>query len=225
MKKLSLLKKIRLAFMADGWLIKLLVMVYPLFMFLLIFDDESGFFRGMGMFCYSVLMVSMSFVYMSTVMGNMKLYRVMPMRNTDIVDVATIHSLLGVMLISLPNIVLLPFGGKADMLPYFLCMDCVMLAVTTAAVIWYAKDKYAGAQAKNINDDEAEVKKHTRRVAVTAVTGMLLESTAGFLILLQAMSPDPKGDMPWLIAVSALGIIAYGVICIAARKIKNAFIY
>ena len=225
MKKISLFKKIRLAFMAEGWFMKLLVMIYPIMLFSLIFDDESDFLRGMGLFCYSVLMASMSNVYMSAVMGNMKLYRVMPMRNCDIVDVATIHSLLGMIIVSLPHIVVFPIAGKLDILPYYLCMDCILLATTTAVVIWYAKDKYVGAQAKDMNDDEATVKKHTRRVMLTAIGWMFLEGVAGFIVLLQSLNPDPAADVAWLIAVSAVGVIAYGVICLTARKIKNAFVY
>lgn len=224
MKKLSLLKKIRLAFMAESWLMKLLVMVYPLVTFSMYFNDE-GFLRVMGMFCYSVLNASMSIVYMSITMGNLKLYRVMPMRNTDIVDVITIHSLIGVVIMAIPHIVLFPIAGKLDILPYFLCMDCIFLASVSVAVVWYSKDRYAYAQPKNLNEEEKIVKKNTKRVAITAVAYMFIGGGAGFVVLLQTLSPDLSADAPWLIAISAVGLIIYTAVALGARKIKNAFMY
>lgn len=224
MKKLSLLKKIRLAFMAEGWLTKLLVMVYPLFTLSMFFADE-GFIKVMGMFCFSVLNVSMAIIYMSIAMGNLKLYRVMPMRNTDIVDVITIHSFIGVVLMAIPYIILLSIAGKLDMLPYFLCMDCIFLATVSVAVLWYSKDRYAYAQPKSLNEEEKVVKKNTNRVALTAVAYMFVGGGAGFVVLLQTLSPDLSADAPWLIAVSAVGLIIYTAVALGARKIKKAFIY
>ena len=210
--------------MAEGWLFKLIVMVYPLAAFSMFFGDE-GFLRVMGMFCYCVFNASMSIVYMSITMGNLKLYRVMPMRNADIVDVITIHSLIGVVLMALPHIVLFPIAGKLDILPYFLCVDCIFLALVSAAVLWYSKDRYAYAQPKNLNEEEKIVKKNTRRVMITAFAYMFIGGGAGFVVLLQTLSPDPSADAPWLIAVSAVGLIIYTAIALGARKIKNAFIY
>ncbi|MBQ8175714.1 MAG: hypothetical protein IJ035_01595 [Oscillospiraceae bacterium] len=210
--------------MAESWLMKLLVMVYPLVTFSMYFNDE-GFLRVMGMFCYSVLNASMSIVYMSITMGNLKLYRVMPMRNTDIVDVITIHSLIGVVIMAIPHIVLFPIAGKLDILPYFLCMDCIFLASVSVAVVWYSKDRYAYAQPKNLNEEEKIVKKNTKRVAITAVAYMFIGGGAGFVVLLQTLSPDLSADAPWLIAISAVGLIIYTAVALGARKIKNAFIY
>lgn len=224
MKKLSLLKKIRLAFMAEGWLIKLIVMFYPLFMFATIFDDES-FLRVMGMVCFGLIVGSMSFVYMAMPAGNLKMYKVMPMRTADIVDIMSVHTLLGAILIAVPLVILLPLADKADILPYFLCVDFVCLAISSTAVVWYAKDKYAYVQAKDRTGDEADVKKNTRRAMWTAFGYMFVEGAIGFIILFQSIDANLSADAPWLIAVSAVSLIIYTAVALCARKIKNAFIY
>ncbi|MBQ8786414.1 MAG: hypothetical protein IJZ61_02115 [Oscillospiraceae bacterium] len=224
MKKLSLFKKIRLAFMAEGWMVKLIIMFYPLMMFATIFDDES-FLRIMGMVCFGLIVGSMSFVYMSMPAGNLKMYKVMPMRTADIVDVMSVHTLLGAILIAVPYIILLPLAGKADLLPYFLCVDFACLAITSTAVIWYAKDKYAYAQAKDRTGDEADIKKNTRRAMWTAFGYMFVEGAIGFIILFQSIDSELSADAPWLIAVSAVALIIYTAVALGARKIKNAFIY
>jgi len=224
MKKLSLLKKIRLAFMAEGWMIKLIVMFYPLMMFATIFDDES-FLKIMGMVCFGLIIGSMSFVYMSMIAGNMKMYKVMPMRTADIVDVMSVHTLLGAILIAVPLIILLSLADKAELLPYFLCVDFVCLAITSTAIVWYAKDKYAYTQAKDRTGDEADVKKNTRRVMWTALGYMFAEGAIGFIILFRSIDSELSADAPWLIAVSAVSLIIYTAVAFGARKIKNAFIY
>lgn len=224
MKKLSLLKKLRLAFMAEGWMIKLMIMIYPLMMFATIFDDES-FLRIMGMVCFGLIVGSMSFVYMAMPASNLKMYKVMPMRTADIVDVMSVHTLLGAILIAIPLVILLPLADKADMLPYFLCVDFVCLAITSTAVIWYAKDKYAYVQAKDRKGDEADVKKNTRRAMWTAFGYMFVEGAIGFIILFQSIDANLSADAPWLIAVSAVSLIIYTSVALGARKIKNAFIY
>lgn len=226
MKKLSLLKKLRLAFMAEGWLIKLLIMIYPLFMFSMMFDDESGFLKGMSTVCYGVLIGSMSIVYLSVVTSNMKLYKTMPMKPADIVDIMSLHTLIGIIIVAIPYTVLLPLAGKLDMLPYFICTDCVFLGATSLFIIWYAKDKYVYAQAKDRNEEESVVKKNVRRVGIISVGYMLLEGIIGFLILWQGVAaPDLSADTPWLIAVSAVGLIIYTAVALGARKIKSAFMY
>ena len=224
MKKLSLFKKIRLAFMAEGWLIKLIVMFYPLTMFSIAIDDED-FLKIMGMVCFGLILGSMSFVYMSMLAGNLKMYKVMPMRTADIVDIMSVHTLLGAILIAVPLAVLLPLAGKADMLAYFLCVDIVCLAITSTSIVWYAKDKYAYVQAKDRTGDEADVKKNTRRVMWTALGYMFAEGAIGFIILFQSIDASLSADAPWLIAVSAVGLIIYTAVALGARKIKNAFIY
>lgn len=224
MKKLSLLKKIRLAFMAEGWIIKLIVMFYPLAMFATIFDDES-FLKIMGMVCFGLIIGSMSFVYMAMPAGNLKMYKVMPMRTADIVDIMSVHTLLGAILIAVPLVILLPLASKADMLPYFLCVDFVCLAIASTAVVWYAKDKYAYVQAKDRTGDEADVKKNTRRAMWTAFGYMFVEGAIGFIILFQSIDSDLSADAPWLIAVSAVSLIIYTAVAFGARKIKKAFIY
>lgn len=225
MKKLSLLKKIRLAFMAESWFNKLIIMVYPLFMFTMVFDDESGFLQTMGMTCYSLVMASMSFVYMAMPAGNLKMYKTMPMKSADIIDIMSMHTLLGAIIISVPHIILLPLAGKAELLAYFLCIDCIYLAITSTAVIWYAKDKYAYAQAKDRTGDEADVKKNSRRALWTAFGYMFVEGVIGFIILFQSIDANLSADAPWLIAVSAVSLIIYTAVALGARKIKNAFIY
>ena len=226
MKKLSLLKKIRLAFMAEGWLVKLMVMVYPLFMFAMVFDDESGFIKGMGIACYGIILGSMSFAYTASPTSNLKMYKTMPMRTADIIDIMSAHTLLGAIIIYVPQAILLPLAGNADMLPYFLCTDFVCLAITSTSVIWYANDKYAYAQAKDRTGDEAEVKKYTRRSIFRGLAYMLGSAIIGFMILWQGVTaPDLSADAPWLIAVFAIGLVIYTAVALGARKIKNAFIY
>ena len=224
MKKLSLFKKIRLAFMAEGWLIKLMIMFYPLMMFASIFDDEN-FLIILGMICFGLIVGSMSFVYMAMPASNLKMYKVMPMRTADIVDIMSVHTLLGAILIAIPLVILLPLADKADMLPYFLCVDFVVLAISSTAVIWYAKDKYAYVQAKDRTGDEADVKKNPRRAMWTALGYMFVEGAIGFIILFQSIDSELSADAPWLIAVSAVGLITYTAVALGARKIKNAFIY
>ncbi len=224
MKKLSLLKKIRLAFMAEGWLIKLMIMFYPLMMFATIFDDES-FLKIMGMVCFGLIVGSMSFVYMAMPANNLKMYKTMPMRTADIVDIMSVHTLLGAILIAVPLVILLPLADKADMLPYFLCTDFAVLAISSTAIVWYAKDKYAYVQAKDRTGDEADVKKNTRRAMWTAFGYMFVEGAIGFIILFQSIDANLSADAPWLIAVSAVSLIIYMAVALGARKIKNAFIY
>ncbi len=224
MKKISLLKKIRLAFMAEGWLTKLLVMIYPLGMFATMFDDE-GFLMIMGMVCFGLIIGSMSFIYMAMPASNLKMYKTMPMRIADIVDIMSVHTLLGAIIIAVPLVILLPLAGKAEMLPYFLCVDFVCLAITSTAVVWYAKDKYAYVQAKDRTGDEADVKKNTRRAMWTAFGYMFVEGAIGFIILFQSIDANLSADAPWLIAVSAVGLIIYTAVALGARKIKNAFMY
>ncbi len=224
MKKLSLLKKIRLAFMAESWFNKLIIMVYPLFIFYMVFDDEN-FLQIFGMICFGLIVGSMSFVYMAMPASNLKMYKVMPMRAADIVDIMSMHTLLGAILIAVPYIILLPLTGKADLLPYFLCVDLACLAITSTAVIWYAKDKYAYAQAKDRTGDETDVKKNSRRAMWTAFGYMFVEGVIGFIILFQSIDANLSADAPWLIAVSAVSLIIYTTVALGARKIKNAFIY
>lgn len=210
--------------MAEGWLIKLMIMFYPLMMFASIFDDEN-FLMIFGMICFGLIVGSMSFVYMAMPAGNLKMYKVMPMRAADIVDIMSVHTLLGSILIAVPYIILLPLAGKADLLPYFLCVDLACLAITSTAVIWYAKDKYAYVQAKDRTGDEADVKKNTRRAMWTAFGYMFVEGVIGFIILFQSIDANLSADAPWLIAVSAVSLIIYTAVALGARKIKNAFIY
>ena len=224
MKKISLLKKLRLAFIAEGWMIKLIVMFYPLAMFATIFDDE-GFLKIMGMICFGLIIGSMSFVYMAMPVGNLKMYKIMPMRTADIVDIMSVHTLLGAIIIAVPLVILLSLAGKADLLPYFLCVDLACLAITSTAVIWYAKDKYAYVQAKDRTGDEADVKKNTRRAMWTAFGYMFVEGAIGFIILFQSIDANLSADAPWLIAVSAVSLIIYTAVALGARKIKNAFMY
>lgn len=210
--------------MAEGWLIKLIVMFYPLAMFSIAIDDED-FLKIMGMVCFGLILGSMSFVYMSMPASNLKMYKVMPMRTADIVDIMSVHTLLGAILIAVPLVILLPLASKADMLPYFLCVDLVCLAITSTEVIWYAKDKYAYVQAKDRTGDEADVQKNSLRAIWTALGYMFVESAIGFIILFQSIDANLSADAPWLIAVSALGLIIYTAVALGARKIKNAFIY
>ena len=224
MKKLSLFKKIRLAFMAEGCMVKLIIMFYPLMMFATIFDDES-FLRIMGMVCFGLIIGSMSFVYMAMPAGNLKMYKVMPMRTADIVDIMSVHTLLGAILIAVPLVILLPLAGKAELLPYFLCVDFVCFAITSTAIVWYAKDKYAYVQAKDRTGDEADVKKNTRRAMWTAFGYMFVEGAIGFIILFQSIDANLSADAMWLIALSAVSLIIYTAVALGVRKIKNAFIY
>ncbi len=224
MKKLSLLKKIRLAFMAEGWLMKLVVMIYPLVTYSITFNDE-GFLKIMGLVCYGLVVASMSFVYMSLPAGNLKMYKTMPMRTADITDIMFVHNLIGAVITAIPPVILFPLAGKADMLPYYLCADFVFLAISSTAVIWYAKDKYAYVQAKDRTGDEADVKKNTRRAMWTAFGYMFVEGAIGFIILFQSIDANLSADAPWLIAVSAVSLIIYTAVALGARKIKNAFIY
>ena len=224
MKKISLFNKLRLAFMAEGWMVKLIIMFYPLAMFATIFDDED-FLRIMGMVCFGLIVGSMSFVYMAMPASNLKMYKVMPMRTADIVDVMSVHTLLGAILIAGPLVILLPLAGKADMLPYFLCVDFAVLAISSTAIVWYAKDKYAYVQAKDRTGDEADVKKNSRRAMWTALGYMFVEGAIGFIILFQSIDSELSEDAPWLIAISAVSFIIYTAVALGARKIKNAFIY
>lgn len=223
MKKISFLKKIQLAFMADGLPLKLIIMIYPMAMFALIFDNES-FIGKIGAVSYGLIIGSMSISYLSVITNNMKLYKTMPMRIADIVDIMSIHSLIGMLIMALPNIILLPLAGKADMLPYLLCIDCVFLGMNSLLIIWYAKDKYAFINAKEYKEEEAVVKKNTRRVMWIAVGYMVIDGAAGLLILWNIMKHDPAADAVWLIALSAVGIIVYISAALSARKIKNAFV-
>ena len=225
MKKISLLKKIRLAFMAESWFNKLIIMVYPLIMFTMVFDDESGFLQMMGIICFGLIVGSMSFAYTASPTSNLKMYRTMPMRTADIVDIMSVHTLLGAILIAVPYIILLPLAGKADLLPYFLCVDLACLAITSTAVIWYAKDRYAYAQAKDKTGDEADVKRNSRRAMWTALGYMFVEGVIGFIILFQSIDANLSADAPWLIAVSAVSFIVYTAVALGGRKIKNAFMY
>ena len=224
MKKISLFNKLRLAFMAEGWMVKLIIMFYPLAMFATIFDDED-FLRIMGMVCFGLIVGSMSFVYMAMPASNLKMYKVMPMRTADIVDVMSVHTLLGAILIAAPLVILLPLADKADMLPYFLCVDFAVLAISSTAIVWYAKDKYAYVQAKDRTGDEADVKKNSRRAMWTALGYMFVEGAIGFIILFQSIDSELSEDAPWLIAISAVSFIIYTAVALGARKIKNAFIY
>ncbi len=224
MKKLSAFKKIRLAFMAEGWLEKLLVFVYPLMIFWMLFDDEDVF-SIFGMVCYSMVISAMYVCYTSFTMANLKMYKTMPMMTEDIVDIMSLHSLIGVLLNVLMQTAALAAFGRFDMLPYFLCADCVTLAVNLLNVIWPAKDKYAYANVKEHKETEQVVKKKTRRAAIMATVYILSEAAVFFLIILQGRNPDLSADAIWLSAVAAAGIIGYTVISLCVRKIKNAFIY
>lgn len=225
MKKISLLKKIRLAFMAESWFNKLIIMLYPLMMFSAIFDDDSSFLQVMGIICFGLIVGSMSFVYMAMPASNLKMYKVMPMRTADIVDIMSVHTLLGAILIAVPLVILLPLADKAELLPYFLCTDFAVLAISSTAVIWYAKDRYAYAQAKDRTGDEADVKKNSRRAMWTAFGYMFVEGAIGFVILFQSIDANLSADAPWLIAVSGVSFIVYTAVALGARKIKNAFMY
>ncbi|MGN0674650.1 MAG: hypothetical protein ACI4KG_02780 [Oscillospiraceae bacterium] len=233
MKRLSILKKARLALSVNGILYKMVVILFPLIYINLMFDSsaESQISKSImnvsGVISYGCMISMFSIFCISFVFSNIKFYKTLPMTKSDIVDIAALSLVFNTILIAVGQLLGTLIFYDISIMPYFLCSDCLMLGYSSLCLPWFMKDKYAGTNQRamrNSDDDEKTVKKNTARVIIISLLYMAVQCAAIVsLIFLGTNRESLSENVGMLLLISGIGLLLFGATCMFSRKIKNAF--
>lgn len=234
MKRLSILKKARLAMSVNGMIFyKMTVILFPLIYINLMFDSSGedrlskSIMNISGVISYGCMISMFSIFCISFVFANIKFYKTLPMTKSDIIDIAALSLVFNTVLIATGQLLGTLIFYDISIMPYFLCSDCLMLGYSSLCLPWFMKDKYAGANQramKNSDDDEKTVKKNTARVIIISLLYMVVQCAAiASLIFLGTDSESLSADAGMLLFDSGIGLLLFGATCMFSRKIKNAF--
>ena len=222
MKKLSIIKKSKLAFGVGGIWYKFYILALSMVLINIMVDEEV-FSAVLGGFLYGWMESTFLLISVTIPIANIKFLRALPLDHSDITDIIAINLIQSSAFMAAGQLILLIITDVSA-IPYFLSMDCALFGISSLLIPWHMKDRFAYATVKNRNADEKEARRNNVRVGFITIGYMIIMAAVTIVMTYRAViSGNLSEDMIMLLIIAGAGLLLGGVVCAYSKKIKNAF--
>ncbi len=223
------MKKFKLAFLDSHLLVKLLLAAFW------IFCTHAPFLSGRENFdrsseitqLYTINIVMFSYDFMVFAFTNLKLYKTLPLKSSDITVTVTIGSHISALVFFAAISLLLAAFGNWFVIPYYGAAMIFTDTFTAAILPPMLRTAKYGADAMREAEEKPKSKRHTANVVALAILIILAEAIPGTALCLRGWDSEGQimRDIPLLLAVYIGCITVSAVLLTIYKKKIKYYIY
>ncbi len=223
------MKNFKLSFLESHILMKFLLSAFLMFFtgcsMLLENETPEDFYNVFTVYAFNIVAISYC-CFVSNLSLNIKFYKALPLKSSDITAVNALSTLMGAGAFLLGASAVLALCGKAFLIPYYAAAMFIYAAISLAVMPLMFKTNKFGADAINAANE-----KSLRRRTVIAILGAigfpLLGGIPGTVICVRGWKAGTflMSDLPMLLTVCAVCIIVSVAVTLIYKKKIPYYVY
>lgn len=228
--KVSLLKKSQIALRLSEVMPKFIGGVFLLiYMFMLTVGETDGdmsrtIIHASAAIGYSCFASTTLVFVLSTSLMKTSFFKILPLKKNDIIDLIVTDNFFIVLIYAAVQIVFTAIVN-IKLLPYYLCSDAALFALSTLLVPFYLKDRRMYNNAAALGDDNEKTAKRAVFKGAAIGIGFLLLSVVviSFILVRGLKNCDPAADSLLLAAYAAVSILLARIMLAVCHRTKTYF--